>query len=114
MVKNISISCDGKTQKGEAIITKFGLEGNAIYGLSPQIRATLKSEEKARIYIDFKPTFSLEEVTLRVKNSSFKNTTQILVDQKRPFCYNRSIVRNKEQKCRSLQQSNTCKKKQNS
>jgi uncharacterized flavoprotein (TIGR03862 family) len=77
-LKNITISCDGKTQKGEAIITKFGLEGNAIYGLSPQIRATLKSEEKARIYIDFKPTFSLEEVTLRVKNSSFKNTTQIL------------------------------------
>jgi uncharacterized flavoprotein (TIGR03862 family) len=77
-LKNITIYCDGKTQKGEAIITKFGLEGNAIYGLSPQIRKTLKSEEKARIYIDFKPTFSLEEVTLRVKNSSFKNTTQIL------------------------------------
>jgi hypothetical protein len=29
-----------------------------------------------------------------------KNTTQILVDQKCSICYNRSIVRNKEQKCR--------------
>ncbi len=77
-LKNITINCDGKTQKGEAVITKFGLEGNAIYALSPKIREQLKSEKKARIYIDFKPTFSLEEVTLKVKNSNFKNTTQIL------------------------------------
>ncbi|MGK0422417.1 MAG: putative Rossmann fold flavoprotein, partial [Polaribacter sp.] len=36
-LKNITISCAEKTQKGEAVITRFGLEGNAIYGLSPQI-----------------------------------------------------------------------------
>ena len=77
-LKNIAISCSEKSQKGEAVITKFGLEGNAIYGLSPQIRAELKSEEKARIYIDFKPTFSLQDVTSRIRNSIFKNTTQIL------------------------------------
>jgi predicted Rossmann fold flavoprotein len=41
-LKNITISCAEKTQKGEAVITRFGLEGNAIYGLSPQIRAQLK------------------------------------------------------------------------
>lgn len=77
-LKNITISCDGKTQKGEAVITKFGLEGNAIYGLSPKIREQLKSEEKARIYIDFKPTLSLESIISRIIDSSFKNTTQIL------------------------------------
>ncbi|MDG1226867.1 MAG: NAD(P)-dependent oxidoreductase [Polaribacter sp.] len=77
-LKNITINCNGKTQKGEAVITKFGLEGNAIYALSPKIREQLKSKKKARIYIDFKPTFSREEVTLKVKNSNFKNTTQIL------------------------------------
>ncbi|MGJ8760984.1 MAG: NAD(P)/FAD-dependent oxidoreductase [Polaribacter sp.] len=77
-LKNIAISCADKTQKGEAVITKFGIEGNAIYALSPQIRTQLKSEEKAMIYIDFKPTFSLEEVSNKIINSSFKNTTQIL------------------------------------
>jgi uncharacterized flavoprotein (TIGR03862 family) len=77
-LKNIAISCSGKTQKGEAVITKFGLEGNAIYALSPQIRAQLKSEEKALIYIDFKPIFSLADVTSKIKHSNFKNTTQIL------------------------------------
>jgi len=77
-LKNIAITCADKTQKGEAVVTKFGLEGNAIYGLSPQIRTQLKSSEKAIVYIDFKPTFSLEEVGNKIVNSSFKNTTQTL------------------------------------
>ncbi|MGJ8744647.1 NAD(P)/FAD-dependent oxidoreductase [Polaribacter sp.] len=77
-LKNIAISCADKTQKGEAVITKFGLEGNAIYGLSPQIRKQLKSEEKALIFIDFKPTLTLAKVTSKLTNSTFKNTTQIL------------------------------------
>ncbi|WP_341221308.1 NAD(P)-dependent oxidoreductase [Polaribacter atrinae] len=77
-LKNIAITCADKTQKGEAVITKFGLEGNAIYGLSPKIREQLKSTEKARIYIDFKPMLTSEKVTSKVINSTFKNTTQIL------------------------------------
>jgi predicted Rossmann fold flavoprotein len=76
-LKNITISCLGKTQKGEAIITKFGLEGNAIYGLSPQIRAQLKSEKKAIIAIDFKPTVTLENVHAKIVNSKFKKRTEI-------------------------------------
>lgn len=77
-LKNITISCSEKTQKGEVVITNFGLEGNAIYGLSPQIRKQLKSEQKAIIYLDFKPTLSLETVLSKIKSSNSKNTTQIL------------------------------------
>ena len=77
-LKNITISCAKKQQKGEAVITRFGLEGNAIYALSPQIREQLKLHNKALICIDFKPTFTLENVYSKIKNSSFKNTTQIL------------------------------------
>ncbi|MFT6959502.1 MAG: putative flavoprotein (TIGR03862 family) [Polaribacter sp.] len=77
-LKNITISCSGKTQKGEVVITDFGLEGNAIYGLSPQIRAQLKSEKIASIYIDFKPTLTLDTVISKIINSNFKNTTQVL------------------------------------
>ncbi|QTE21398.1 NAD(P)/FAD-dependent oxidoreductase [Polaribacter cellanae] len=77
-LKNIAITCNNKQQKGEAVITKFGLEGNAIYGLSPQIREQLKLHEKAQIYIDLKPAFSLDILTEKVEKSTFKNTTQIL------------------------------------
>jgi predicted flavoprotein YhiN len=55
-LKNITISCNNVIQKGEAIITKFGLEGNSIYGLSPQIRKQLDTNSKASIFIDFKPS----------------------------------------------------------
>ncbi len=77
-LKNIAISCNKNIQKGEAVITKFGLEGNAIYGLSPQIREQLNTSSKAIIFIDFKPSLTLENVIYKLENSIYKNTTQIL------------------------------------
>jgi uncharacterized flavoprotein (TIGR03862 family) len=76
--KNIAISCNNITQKGEAVITKFGLEGNSIYGLSPQIREQLSANSKATIFIDFKPSLTLENVKSKIKLSKYKNTTEIL------------------------------------
>jgi uncharacterized flavoprotein (TIGR03862 family) len=77
-LKNITISCNNVTQKGEAIITKFGLEGNSIYGLSPQIREQLDTNLKAIVYIDFKPSLTLEDVHSKIKLSKYRNTTDIL------------------------------------
>lgn len=77
-LKNIAISCEAGIQKGEAVITNFGLEGNAVYGLSPQIRAQLNANSKATIFIDLKPSVTLENVLSKLKKSMFKNTTQIL------------------------------------
>jgi uncharacterized flavoprotein (TIGR03862 family) len=77
-LKNIAISCGNSIQKGEAVITKFGLEGNAIYGLSPQIREELHAHSKAIIFIDFKPSLTLENVFSKIKSSNQKNTTATL------------------------------------
>ena len=77
-LKNIAISCNAIIQKGEAVITKFGLEGNAIYGLSPQIREQLNATSKASIFIDFKPSLTLENVHSKIKLSKYRNTTEIL------------------------------------
>ena len=77
-LKNIAISCSAIIQKGEAVITRFGLEGNAIYGLSPQIREQLSSKSKATIFIDFKPSLTLEKVHSKIKSSTYRNTTKIL------------------------------------
>lgn len=77
-LKNIAIYCNNIIQKGEVVITKFGIEGNAIYGLSPQIREELKTTSKAIIFIDFKPSLTLEKVRSKIISSIYKNTTQIL------------------------------------
>ena len=77
-LKNIAISCNNIIQKGEAVITKFGLEGNSIYGLSPQIREQLYTNSKATVFVDFKPSLTLENVYSKIKLSNYRNTTEIL------------------------------------
>ena len=76
-LKNIALSCGTKTQKGELVITKFGLEGNAIYALSSEIQPQLSSHKKATIYLDLKPIFN--EATIREKlTDEYLNTTELL------------------------------------
>jgi uncharacterized flavoprotein (TIGR03862 family) len=77
-LKNIAISCLNKSQKGEAVITRFGLEGNAIYALSPQIREELESQQKATIFLDLKPALSYDDLHQKIKKSNLKKTSEIL------------------------------------
>ena len=77
-LKNIAISCNNIVQKGEAVITTYGLEGNAIYGLSPQIREQLQANSIANVYIDFKPSLTLEKVLSKIHVSKYRTTTDIL------------------------------------
>ncbi len=73
-LKNIALSCGTKTQKGELVIIKFGLEGNAIYALSSEIQPQLSNNKTASIYLDLKPMFTQEEVSKKVNNSQLKPT----------------------------------------
>lgn len=76
-LKNIEISCQDKTAIGEAVITKFGLEGNAVYGLSNEVQAELEETGKAEITIDLKPMIGNGAVLERLMSSP-KNMTDIL------------------------------------
>ncbi|PWA09184.1 BaiN/RdsA family NAD(P)/FAD-dependent oxidoreductase [Flavobacterium laiguense] len=77
-LKNVAISCLNKRQKGEAVITRFGLEGNAIYALSPQIREELENHQKSTIFLDLKPTLSFEDLHQKIKESTLKKTSEKL------------------------------------
>ena len=79
-LKNIAVSCGGKLQKGELVITKSGLEGNAIYALSPEIRDELSKKKEAIVYLDLKPNVTSEELNYKIKHST-KNKTRILRDK---------------------------------
>jgi uncharacterized flavoprotein (TIGR03862 family) len=76
-LKNIAITCDGKTQKGEVVITKFGIEGNAIYALSPQIRSQLDANKKSEISLDLKPTMTENKILSELTNRSSNITTTL-------------------------------------
>lgn len=73
-LKNIEISCSGRKQKGEVVITRNGLEGNGIYGLSPQIKDELNNNGKAILSIDLKPTLSVEKLIQKLKASKNNRT----------------------------------------
>ncbi len=76
-LKNISISLSDQVQKGEAVITKFGLEGNAIYGLSPLIQAALAAHNEVKVSIDFKPTVTIENLHEKIARSTSNLTTSL-------------------------------------
>lgn len=70
-IKNIRISISSTVVKGEAVITKYGLEGNAIYPISRFVREELKKNTSVSISIDLKP-FNTEDELL----SKLSETTQ--------------------------------------
>ncbi len=69
-LKNCEFNCDGISKKGEAIITKFGIEGSGIYALSKQIRELLNTTHKATVYIDFKPELTERDLEKKLMESS--------------------------------------------
>jgi len=79
-LKNCSINCEGFEKKGELVITKFGLEGNAIYALSPQIRAQLLTNSYADIYIDLKPSLSTAAIRNKIPEKKSKSVSACLKD----------------------------------
>lgn len=65
-LKNIMIYIGNKKATGEAVITKYGLEGNAIYSVIPEIRESLK-QGKSEIFIDLKPNNTRQELLAKLK-----------------------------------------------
>lgn len=61
-IKNISLFTNNIEIKGEALITEYGMEGNAIYPLIPAIRNILISNNTSTITIDFKPSNTIEQL----------------------------------------------------
>ncbi|HEX4084956.1 MAG TPA: TIGR03862 family flavoprotein [Chthoniobacteraceae bacterium] len=64
-LKNISVSAGGKVSKGELLVTKYGLEGGALYELGPALRGV----ENPVISIDFKPSTTLRKLVTRMESA---------------------------------------------
>lgn len=68
-LKRIALTCEGRTVRGEAVITRRGLEGGAIYGLSRELR------EAKELAIDLKPDMSVEQVAAKLERPRGKDST---------------------------------------
>ena len=54
-LKRVELSFAGRAVRGEAIITRSGLEGGAIYALSASLREAITAHGQAEIHIDLRP-----------------------------------------------------------
>ena len=77
-LKNIAVSFDNQTSKGELVISKFGLEGNAIYALSEKIQEALLSNKPVAIELDLKPTMTEAQIKAKLKKSKLTKMTDSL------------------------------------
>ena len=71
-LKNIQFSAGNKSVKGEAVVSNYGLEGNAIYPIIPAVRSALKTLASTTIYLDLKPHNSLESLLKKVNTPNIK------------------------------------------
>ena len=63
-LKNLQVQANGVAAIGELMVTRYGLEGGAIY----QLGATLRAMAVPMIAIDFKPTFTVQALVAKMES----------------------------------------------
>lgn len=73
-LKRIAISIAGTTCRGEAIITRTGLEGGAVYALGPAVRRELTKSATVGVSIDLRPDLDTSTLALRLAHPRAKQS----------------------------------------
>lgn len=64
-IKNCAVQAGEMRVEGELLVTKYGLEGSAIYQLGPALRAM----PEPLLSIDFKPTFTVGQLVAKMSSA---------------------------------------------
>jgi uncharacterized flavoprotein (TIGR03862 family) len=76
-LKGVALSFGAHTVRGEAVITRAGIEGGAIYALSAGLREAVLSSGQATLHIALRPDLEASELTTRLSaprgKQSFSN-----------------------------------------
>ncbi|SHK68782.1 BaiN/RdsA family NAD(P)/FAD-dependent oxidoreductase [Hymenobacter psychrotolerans] len=66
-LKNIALRCGGHTERGELLLTEYGVEGTPVYALTPALRQALYQQQPAPLLLDLKPDLSDEQLLLKLQ-----------------------------------------------
>ena len=76
-LKGIAITFGAQTIRGEAVVTRIGVEGGAIYALSAELREAIAKAGEATLRIALRPDLSVAELARRLsavhRKQSFSN-----------------------------------------
>ncbi len=73
-IKHVEIHFQGKSAKGDLMLTPYGIEGGLVYALSSLIRDHFLQEGSAQIEIDLLPALSKETIIERLKKKNKKTS----------------------------------------
>jgi uncharacterized flavoprotein (TIGR03862 family) len=62
----VTLTGAGRSQRGECVITEYGIEGGAIYALSAGLRDAIERDGASELVVDLRPDVSLEALAARL------------------------------------------------
>lgn len=65
-LKGIALTGGGRSVRGEAMVTRYGLEGGAIYALSATLRDAVEADGSAWLEIDLRPDIAVADLAARL------------------------------------------------
>jgi uncharacterized flavoprotein (TIGR03862 family) len=73
-LKGIALSFGGRSVRGEAVVTRDGLEGGAVYALSADLREAVLYSGQATLHVSLRPDVDTSELTKRLSFPRGKQT----------------------------------------
>ena len=61
-LKGAEFGFGGEKVRGEAVVTRIGLEGGAIYALSPELRDAIERDKEVTLTIDLRPGLAVQDL----------------------------------------------------
>lgn len=78
-LKRVAVTVAGRTQRGELVLSRTGLEGGALYALAPELRHCLADAGTTLIHIDLRPDATAAELAGRLGAPRAKQSTANLL-----------------------------------
>ena len=73
-LKPVALTFDGTTVRGEAMVTRYGLEGGAVYALSAPLREAVERDGSATLTVDLRPDLTIEALAGRLSKPRGKDS----------------------------------------
>ena len=73
-LKGIALSFAGRSVRGEAVITRDGIEGGAVYALSAELREAILTSGQAMLHIALRPDVASDDLVKRLSAPRGKQT----------------------------------------
>ena len=78
-LKGIALTFGDRTVRGEAMVSRYGLEGGAFYALSAPIRDAIQGEGSATVTFDLRPDMTAGALTARISQQRGGQSTSNLL-----------------------------------